>query len=226
MEEIIGLIVVVIIFMLGVIVLIKESKEFEEEEKIREIQLQSIKGQLEYHKKMCFYQEDDTNYEIGEWEKEVRQDMHSIVKITDLYKTNKKVNVLVGDYNISSVSNTVSILESMGINTKIAKSGIEIIKRIKNGEMYDLIITNNIYDRGHCDGPQMLDRLRELDNFNTPVVVLTVSEGKRHFFIGELGFDEYMTKLLTQEKILDTLPKIIDNLKFTKIAKKKESNKS
>lgn len=106
----------------------------------------------------------------------------------------------------------------MGINVKIAKNGVEIIKRIKNGEKYDLIITNNIYANSKLDGFPNMKYLKNLDNFNTPVIVLTISKGKRNFFIDSCGFDEYMTKLLTQEKVLNTIPKVIENVKFTKIS--------
>ena len=158
---------------------------------------------------------------IGEWEKEVRKNISSIVDIKTKYNSNKELRILVGDYNKASVSNTTSVLESMGLNVTIANSGVEIIERIKNNESYDLIISNNIYNTGHCNGPETLMRLRELDNFNIPVIVLTVSDGKRDMFVNGYGFDEYMVKLLTQEKIIETLPKIFKDLEFTKI----ESNK-
>ncbi len=197
MEQIGMLILLGIFIILLVVYMIRDFKKSEIEDRQREYELKQMGERLEYHKMMCGYQDDDTLYNIGEWDREVRQDMRAIVKVTDKYKPNKKIDILVGDYNKSSVSNTVSILESMGMNVNIAKSGVEIIKRIKNNEKYDLIITNNIYDRGHLDGPQTLNELKTLDNFNTPVIVLTVSEGKRHLFVGEFGFDEYMTKLLT-----------------------------
>lgn len=219
MEEVGMFILFGVLTVFLVIVAVRDLKKSEIEDKQREYELKQIGERLEYHKMMSDYQEDDTIYKIGEWDTEVRQDMRSIVKISDKYKPNKKVDILVGDYNKSSVSNTVSILESMGMDVKIAKSGVEIIKRIKNDEKYDLIITNNIYDRGHLDGPQTLKELKALDNFNTPVIVLTVTEGKRYLFVGELGFDEYMTKLLTQEKVLETIPKVIKDLNFTKIKK-------
>ena len=217
MEQIGVLILLGVSTVFLVIFMIQDFKKSEIEDKHREYELKQIRERLEYHKMMSGYQEDDTLYKIGEWDREVRQNMCSIVEISDKYKPNKKIDILVGDYNKSSVSNTVSILESMGMNVKIAKSGVEIIKRIKNDEKYDLIITNNIYDRGHLDGFQTLKELKTLNNFNTPVIVLTVTEDKRYLFVGELCFDEYMTKLLTQEKVLETIPKVIKDLKFTKI---------
>ena len=74
-----------------------------------------------------------SGYEVGKWENEVRKDLIPIIKVKAKYKPNKEINVLVGDYSKSSISNTIYILESMGIKTTIAKSGIEIVKRIKDG---------------------------------------------------------------------------------------------
>ena len=70
-----------------------------------------------------------------------------------------------------------------------------------------------------------LYHLKEIEGFNIPVIVLTVSENERDTFVGYYGFDEYITKLLTQEKVKETFPKIINDLKFIKIEKQK-SNKS
>lgn len=224
MESIFSLVVVGIMLIFVIIISIKDNEKSKLEDIERELKYKEIERKIDYYSKIGVMQTDNIDYKIGQWENEVREGMESIIKISDRYQPNKKVSVLVGDYNKSSVSNTVCILESMGIDVNIAKSGAEIIKRIENNEKYDLIISNNIYDRGHYDGPQMLQKLKEIKSFNIPVIVLTVSENKRHLFMGEFGFDEYMTKLLTQGKVLETLPKVIKDLKFTKIQTK--SNKS
>ena len=182
--------------------------------------MHTLNGRINFHRnqELSAYKLDE--YKIGDWEKIVRKNMHSIVKINNQYKINKEINVLIGDYDKMSVSNSVCILESMGLSVTIAKSAIEIMERLNNGEKYDLIITNNIYDRGNCDGPQLLYELRNC-NIKIPVIVLTVSHNKRAEFLSE-GFNEYMTKLLDQEKVKEVLPRIFDDLKFTKI----KSNKS
>ena len=219
-------ILVFMIILIGAVIFlgIKEDKEFEKgnnkkqensdrfSKKIRAIKKEY--GELNYDEQPII--------KIGEWENEVRKNIVSIVDTKTKYKSNKELKILVGDYNKASVSNTTSVLESMGLNVTIAKSGIEIIERIKNNEKYDLIISNNIYNTGHCDGPETLMRLREIDNFNIPVIVLTVSKGKRDMFVNGYGFNEYMEKLLTQDKVMETLPKLFKDLEFTKI----ESNKS
>lgn len=224
MEQI--FIVVFMIILIGVVIYfeIKENKNLKNEDKeIKEdpnrfkkkiMEIKKEYGELNYI--------EDSVMKIGEWEKEVRKNISSIVDTKTRYSSNKELKILIGDYNRASVSNTTSVLESMGLNVTIANSGIEIIERIKNNEKYDLIISNNFYNTGHCDGPETLMKLREIDNFNIPVIVLTVSDGKRDMFINGYGFDEYMEKLLTQEKVKETLPKIFKDLEFTKI----ENNKS
>lgn len=198
----------------------KEEKMKEERKKQQYEQFHTLNGRINFHREreLGTYKLDE--YKIGDWEKEVRKNMKSIVKINQKYKTNKEIKVLIGDYDKMSVSNSVSVLESMGLNVTIAKSAIEIMERLNNGETYDLIITNNIYDRGNCDGPQLLYELRNC-NVKIPVVVLTVSHNQRAEFLSD-GFDEYMTKLLDQEKVKEFLPNVFEDLEFTKI----RSNKS
>lgn len=221
-------VIVIIIFVVAVIVeLIKEKDKYTKENIKREEEFEKhkeyyerLKKKLEEDELIYGFKENTINYKIGEWEEEVRKDMKPIVSIKDKYKSNKDIKVLVGDYNKSSVSNSVCVLESMGLNVNIAKSGAEVIERIKNNEKYDLIITNNIYDQGNYDGRDVLAELRNIKDFNIPIIVLTVSSGKRNEFVNIFGFDEYMTKLLTQEKVLNTIPNVIKDIEFTKVNKK------
>ena len=221
MEQIFIVILIVILIGVDSYFVIKENKEFKKEDKkIKEDPnrfSKKIRAVKEEHGE--FNYDEQPVMKIGEWENEVRKNISSIVDTKTKYSSNKELRILVGDYNRASVSNTTSVLESVGLNVTIANSGIEIIERIKNNEKYDLIISNNIYDSGHCDGPETLMRLREIDNFNIPVIVL---KGKRDMFVNGYGFNEYMEKLLTQDKVMETLPKLFKDLEFTKI----ESNKS
>lgn len=224
MEQIFMLVFMVILIGVAIFFGIKEGRELEKENDKKQ------EDPNRFSKKIRAIKEEygEFNYDespvmiIGEWEKEVRKNISSIVDTKTKYSSNKELKILVGDYNRASISNTTSVLESMGLNVTIANSGIEIIERIKNNEKYDLIISNNIYDSGHCDGPETLMRLREIENFSIPVIVLTVSKDKRDMFVNGYGFDEYMEKLLTQEKVKETLPKLFKDLELTKI----ESNKS
>lgn len=224
MEQIFMVVLMIILIDAVVYFDIKESKEFEKNDNKRQEDLDRYRKKIMEIKKEYgeLNYDEESLMEIGEWEKEVRKNISSIVDTKTKYNSNKELKILVGDYNKTSVSNTTSVLESMGLNVTIANSGIEIIERIKKNEKYDLIISNNIYNSGHCDGPETLMRLKSIDGFSIPVIVLTVSEGKRDMFVEGYGFDEYMVKLLTQEKVKETLPKLFKDLEFTKI----KSNKS
>ena len=90
-----------------------------------------LKEKMEFYRQCYDNKTAEKIYKIGEWENEVRKDLHSIVKINERYKTNKNVSILIGDYNKSSVSNSASVLESMGLKVSIANSGLEIIDRIE-----------------------------------------------------------------------------------------------
>ena len=224
MEQIFMLVFMIILIGVAIFFGIKDGRELEKENDKKQEDPNRFSKKIRAIKEEYgeFNYDESPVMKIGEWEKEVRKNISSIVDTKTKYSSNKELKILVGDYNRASISNTTSVLESMGLNITIANSGIEIIERIKNNEKYDLIISNNIYDSGHCDGPETLMRLRELDNFNIPVIVLTVSKDKRDMFVNGYGFDEYMEKLLTQEKVIETLPKLFKDLEFTKI----ESNKS
>ena len=213
MKEVLLGISAVIFIVVIVIEMVKESKKTENEG-VKE-KKDPMMEKLEFYRS-CYGDETPKKiYKIGEWEDEVRKYLHSVVNIKTKYKTNKNVNILIGDYNKEAVSNSVSVLESMGLNVKIANSGLEIIDRLEKGENYDLIITNNIYDKGQFDGLDLLYELKSRENFNIPIVVLTISQDKRNIFLDK-GFDEYMSKLLDQEKVLETLPKVIKDLEFKK----------
>lgn len=122
---------------------------------------------------------------------------------------------MIADYVESSASHTNAVLESMGCTTVIEPSGTAAISEIYNTNDYDIIITNNLF-KGGFNGPDLLDTLKNRNNFNIPVIVLTTSYNQREHFIEELGFDEYMTKLLDVNQVKETFPKVIFNLKFTK----------
>ena len=147
-EELLMSVLFIIVLIILCIVSNLYSKKEEEKEKNKRRQeyeeLHTLSGRINYHRnqEISTYKLDE--YKIGDWEKIVRKKMKPIVKINNKYQTNKKINVLIGDYDKMSVSNSVCVLESMGIDVTIAKSAIEIMERLNKGEKYDLIITNNI----------------------------------------------------------------------------------
>ncbi len=127
---------------------------------------------------------------------------NGIIKKLDTFKGKK---ALVGDYMASSFYITEMVLDSLGIEIVNAKSSNEMLKRIKNGEQYDVIFTNNIYGDG--TGPDLLKKLKVLDGFTIPVIIHTISDEPKEKFL-ELGFDGYLRKQIRQDETIDLLNKI------------------
>lgn len=137
------------------------------------------------------------------------------------YKTNKPVKALVGDYtDMAIITNT--ILRSMGIETEIVPTASDIIDRVLNGNEYDIIITNNIYPQGER-GQDIINRLKEDENFDIPIIILTVDQNARNEYLSD-GFDEYISKPIDIDKVKTVFPELIDGLKFTKIKSNKSVN--
>lgn len=149
------------------------------------------------------------------WNKKVQAKYNKNIK----YTTNKKIKVLIGDYTDSMAPFTNSVLRNMGIETEVVPTASDIIDRVKDGNDYDLIITNNTYSNGES-GEKVLE-LKEEKDFSIPIVVLTVRHNSRMEFLSA-GFDEYIEKPLDEKKVINVFTKFIDGLEFTKI----KSNKS
>lgn len=149
------------------------------------------------------------------WNKKVQAKYNKNIK----YTTNKKIKVLIGDYTDSMAPFTNSVLRNMGIETEVVPTASDIIDRVKDGNDYDLIITNNTYSNGES-GEKVLE-LKEDKDFSIPIVVLTVRHNSRMEFLSA-GFDEYIEKPLDEKKVINVFTKFIDELEFTKI----KSNKS
>ena len=183
---------------------LEEKKEKEQAEQEKEFEKQYQEDMRKIRKENSFV-----------WNKKVQAKYNKNIK----YTTNKKIKVLIGDYTDSMAPFTNSVLRNMGIETEVVPTASDIIDRIKDGNDYDLIITNNTYSNGES-GVKVLE-LKEEKDFSIPIVVLTVRHNSRMEFLSA-GFDEYIEKPLDEKKVINVFTKFIDGLEFKKI----KSNKS
>lgn len=79
--------------------------------------------------------------------------------------------------------------------------------RIKRGEKFDVIFTNNIYLIGRT-GTELLQKLKRIEGFNTPVIIHTLSDNIDNKFI-KLGFNGYLKKLIRQDETIELLKNIL-----------------
>lgn len=183
---------------------LEEKKEKEQAEREKEFEKQYQEDMRKIRKENSFV-----------WNKKVQAKYNKNLK----YTTNKKIKVLIGDYTDSMAPFTNSVLRNMGIETEVVPTASDIIDRVKDGNDYDLIITNNTYSNGES-GEKVLE-LKEDKDFSIPIVVLTVRHNSRMEFLNA-GFDEYIEKPLDEKKVINVFTKFIDGLEFKKI----KSNKS
>ena len=124
---------------------------------------------------------------------------------------NKKYSgktALVGDNLKASYSNTKAILEDLGFTVDIAENSNYLVDKIKYGEKYDIIFSNNIYRDG--TGPECLKKLKKVKGFSTPVIVHTITKDARNHFINGVGFDDYIEKPVTKENLVPVLEKVFN----------------
>lgn len=204
-----------VVFLFSIIVIIafiyyiyKEIKEHQEEEQIR---IYEEKRKKEFETLLATKRKEDSI----KWNQKIQRQFKGKVN----HKPNKPIKILVGDYHNWMAPLTNGILREMGITTEVVPTASDIIDRIKNGNEYNFIITNNTYPNGES-GSNVLS-LKEDSNFNVPIIVLTVEQDKRRQFIN-LGFDEYIEKPLDYKKVINTLCKFDKDIKFSEI----KSNKS
>ena len=183
---------------------LEETKEKEQAEREKEFEKQYQEDMRKIRKENSFV-----------WNKKVQATYNKNLT----YTTTKKIQVLIGDYTDSMAPFTNSVLRNMGIETEVVPTASDIIDRVKDGNDYDLIITNNTYSNGES-GEKVLE-LKEDKDFSIPIVVLTVRHNSRMKFLSA-GFDEYIEKPLDEKKVINVFTKFIDGLEFKKI----KSNKS
>ena len=206
--------IIVIITVLAVCFVLYLIYSIYEVNKEQEERLNRMKAYDENQKRLM---EEERKKESVKWNKKIQSQYNDkLVKFK--YEPNIKIKVLVGDYTTSMAPYTNSILKSMGVQTEVVPTASDVIDRINSGKKYDFIITNNVYPKGES-GKQVLDTLKSIEDFSTPIIILTIDQDARELYVDELGFDEYIPKPLDVDKVKKVFTKFKKDLKFVKIKK-------
>ncbi len=140
---------------------------------------------------------------MKEKEQTIYNTPNGLIYQLDVFKGKK---ALVGDYFPCSYANTKMVLESLGIEVTIEETIDGVKNRILNGEKYDVIFTNNIYRSG--TGSQLLKDLKEIKDFNTPIIIHTISREPIQYSL-KLGFDGCLKKPIKQEETIQVLKNLL-----------------
>ena len=127
--------------------------------------------------------------------------------VNDKISTFDGKKVLVVDDNKLNIKVASKILKEFNLDIDSCESGFECIDKIKDNNTYDLILMDIMMPK--MGGVETFKKLKQIDNFDTPVVALTADaiEGKANKYL-EVGFNAYLSKPI--DKI--ELNRVLDNI--------------
>ena len=100
--------------------------------------------------------------------------------------------VLVVDDNLLNIKVAERLLAKYNVTIESVMSGQECLDKVNAGK-YDLILLDDMMPK--MTGGETFVKLKEIEGFNTPVVILTANAitGMREQYLSE-GFDDYLAK--------------------------------
>ncbi len=130
----------------------------------------------------------------------------------------KDKKVLLVDDNNLNIKVGVKLLKEYDLTIDTSYDGFDVLDKIKSGKKYDLILMDIMMPK--MGGTETLKRLKEIENFNIPVVALTADaiQGKSNKYL-EVGFSDYLSKPINEDELKKVLSKF---LKGTVEVKKEE----
>jgi len=124
-----------------------------------------------------------------------------IDKYKELIIENKKV--LLVDDNESSIKMFIKLSNNFNVNLEYVNTGKECLDKIRNKEKYDLILIDE--EMPKLSGYDTIKKLKNINNFNTPVVLLTKNSNLE---FSEIHINHGFSDLLIKPINKDTLKKI------------------
>lgn len=114
--------------------------------------------------------------------------------------------ILLVDDNELNIKVASVLLKKYNFNIDSCTSGLSCLAKIKNNETYDIIFLDDMMPK--MNGRETLKKLKEISNFNTPVIALTANAitGMKQEYL-ECGFDDYLAKPIEKlelERIIKT----------------------
>ena len=129
---------------------------------------------------------------------ELESEKESSFSSNDLDLSNKKI--LIVDDNKINLKVASRLLQSFNVVVDTVLSGMECLDKINNNEKYDLILMDDMMPG--MTGVQTLNHLKQIKDFNTPVIALTANaiSGMREKYLSA-GFDDYLSKPIDKQEL-------------------------
>lgn len=139
-------------------------------------------------------------------------------KIREMMNNNKKAEefslkgkkILIVDDNKLNLKVTSRLLEPFELDITLLESGEECIDLIKEQNNFDLIMLDQMMPG--LDGITTLNKLKEINEFNTPVIALTADamEGQKEKYLSN-GFSDYISKPIDKSELSRVLKNFLKN---------------
>lgn len=116
--------------------------------------------------------------------------------------------VLVVDDNLLNIKVAERLLAKYNVTIESVMSGQECLDKVNAGK-YDLILLDDMMPK--MTGGETFVKLKEIEGFNTPVVILTANAitGMREQYLSE-GFDDYLAKPIEQLELNRVMKKYLN----------------
>lgn len=134
--------------------------------------------------------------------------------------------ILIVDDNELNIKVASVLLKKYNFIIDSCTSGLACLAKIKNDEQYEIIFLDDMMPK--MSGRETIKKLKEIPNFNTPVIALTANAitGMKQEYL-ECGFDDYLAKPIEKnelERIIKTyISKIHSESVNTNITNKAQS---
>lgn len=117
--------------------------------------------------------------------------------------------VLVVDDNSLNLKVAERLLKAYNVSVTTINNGADCISEISSGGIYDLILLDDMMPK--MSGTETMKKLREINGFNIPVVVLTANaiSGMREKYL-EDGFDDYLSKPIEKPELNRVIKKYLN----------------
>ena len=127
----------------------------------------------------------------------------------------KGKKILIVDDNTLNLKVATKFLEIYNPEVETVESGFACLEKVKDNN-YDLILLDDMMPK--MSGVETLKKLKENEDFKTPVVVLTANaiSGMKEKYLNE-GFDDYLAKPINKEELKNILEKVLNKEEKTSI---------
>ena len=112
----------------------------------------------------------------------------------------KGKKILIVDDNLINLKVASRLLEAYKLNIETVSSGFDCLKKIEEGNNYDLILMDDMMPK--MSGVETFKKLQKMDDFNTPVVALTANAiaGMKENYL-KVGFNDYISKPIDKKEL-------------------------